>query len=224
MSTSLPIHHPEIAAMRINYTQPTLTESQLDPNPITQFEQWFNEVKSSGTIREPNAMALATSCPTTGRPSCRMVLFKDVDETGLVFYTNYESRKARELDANPFAACTFWWGERSVRVEGKVERTSAEESDTYYNSRPRGSRLGAWASPQSKVLTGGRAELEQHEKDIQERFKDVEDVPRPEHWGGYRVIPDKIEFWAGRPCRLHDRIVYTRHASDSEWSVLRLAP
>ncbi|KAJ3140790.1 hypothetical protein HDU90_008095 [Geranomyces variabilis] len=153
-----------------------------------------------------------------------MVLLKDFDPHGFVFYTNYGSRKAKELDENPFAALTFYWGQRSVRIDGPVERVSKEESDAYLASRPVGSQIGAWASPQSTPLHN-REELDMLERDVKAKFKtNGESIPRPDFWGGFRVVPDRIEFWAGRASRLHDRIVYARSAADKEWEVSRLAP
>ncbi|KAJ3142977.1 hypothetical protein HDU90_002851 [Geranomyces variabilis] len=228
-----PIHHPEVAAMRLTYNQ-HLLESELLPDPFAQFEAWFADARATvgnsgssngtaGAVGEPNAMNLATASKQ-GRPSSRMVLLKDFDQHGFVFYTNYGSRKAKELDENPFAALTFYWGQRSVRIEGPVERVSNEESDAYFASRPLGSRIGAWASPQSTPLHN-REELDALERDVKAKFETKgESIPRPDFWGGFRVVPDRIEFWAGRASRLHDRIVYARSAPDKEWEVSRLAP
>jgi len=198
----------------------SLTEGELDPDPVRQFHRWIEEATLS-EVAEPNAMALATATPE-GRPSARIVLLRGYDERGFAFFTNYESRKGRELDANPHAGLVFHWHdlERQVRVEGRVERVSAEESDTYFQSRPAGSRLGAWASRQSEVLPD-RTVLEARNRALEIQYPDGQ-IPRPEHWGGYRVVPAVIEFWQGRPSRLHDRLRYTR--SDRGWLVERLSP
>jgi pyridoxamine 5'-phosphate oxidase len=198
-----------------------LREEDLDPDPTRQFQGWLAEATLS-EVAEVNAMALATATPD-GRPSVRMLLLRGVDERGFTFFTNYDSRKARELDANPYAAMVFFWQdlERQVRVEGRVERVSAEESDRYFHSRPAGSRLGAWASPQSAVIPG-REVLEARFGELQSHYADHV-IPRPENWGGYRLVPDAIEFWQGRPNRLHDRLRYTRR-DQGGWRIERLAP
>jgi pyridoxamine 5'-phosphate oxidase len=198
----------------------TLRESDVDPDPIRQFSKWFEEAITIGVI-EPHSMALATSTPD-GRPSVRIVLLRGCDERGFVFFTNYESRKAIELEANPRAALALHWHEleRQVRIEGRVERISAAESDAYFQSRPLGSRLGAWASRQSEVIAG-RESLEARYEELQSRYPDGE-VPRPENWGGYLVVPDVIEFWQGRPNRLHDRLLFRRRGTG--WVIERLAP
>jgi len=202
-------------------TTDTLDERLIDPEPVKQFQQWFDDaIKASLPL--PEAMSLAT-VTTDGKPTSRMVLLKGVDLNGFVFYTNYRSAKAKELDANPNAALVFFWPqlERQVRVEGRVTRTSAAESSEYFATRPRGSQIGAWASPQSEVIAT-RTELEKRKAEFEERYRDRE-VDWPEHWGGYRLKPDRIEFWKGRPDRLHDRILYEREA-DGTWSIKRLAP
>jgi pyridoxamine 5'-phosphate oxidase len=198
----------------------TLRETDVDPDPIRQFSKWFEEAMTIGAI-EPHSMALATSTPD-GRPSVRIVLLRGCDERGFTFFTNYESRKAIELEANPRAALALHWHEleRQVRIEGRVERLSAAESDTYFQSRPIGSRLGAWASRQSEVIAG-RESLETRFAEFASLYADGE-VPRPENWGGYLVIPDVVEFWQGRPNRLHDRLQFRRHGN--AWVVERLAP
>jgi len=205
---------------RKDYNRLSLGEGELDPDPIRQFHQWFEEATLS-EIPEPNAMVLATASPDA-RPSARIVLLRGYDERGFVFFTNYESRKGRELDANPHAALVFHWHdlERQVRVEGPVVRSSAEESDAYFQSRPAGSRLGAWASRQSEVIAD-REILEARIRALELQYADGQ-IPRPEHWGGYRVVPTVLEFWQGRPSRLHDRLRYTR--SEGGWLIERLSP
>jgi pyridoxamine 5'-phosphate oxidase len=198
-----------------------LDEGDVDANPFRQFAVWFDEARAASPI-EPNAMALAT-VGADGRPSLRMVLLKGADERGFVFYTNYESRKGRELADTPWAALTFLWPEmeRQIRIEGRVEPVSAEESDAYFHSRPVGSQLSASASRQSEVIAG-REELEQRVAALSAQYQDQE-IPRPENWGGFRVIPDAIEFWQGRASRLHDRLRYRLLAS-GDWQIERLSP
>jgi pyridoxamine 5'-phosphate oxidase len=209
-----------IADLRREYQLRGLSESEVDPDPVAQFRRWFDGALAAG-VAEPNAMVLATATPD-GRPSARVVLLKGVDERGFAFFTNYLSRKGRELASNPHAALTFFWPEleRQVRVEGTVAPVSPEESDAYFRSRPPDSQLGAWASPQSEVV-GGREMLERRLAELRERFAGG-DVPRPPHWGGYRLQPQAIEFWQGRADRLHDRLCYTR--AGSAWRIGRLAP
>ena len=192
----------------------------MDPDPIIQFQRWFENVIDAN-LHEPNAMILATST-SVGRPSARTVLLKGYDERGFVFYTNYEGRKAAELEANPACALLFYWGEleRQVRIEGHASRLSKEESDAYFASRPRGSRLGAWASEQSQTVED-RNVLEERLKALEVEYEGRE-IPRPPFWGGYRVEPDSIEFWQGRENRLHDRLVYRRAAQG--WKLERLQP
>jgi len=211
-----------LADLRINYSRASLDEADVAHDPFAQFERWFKEALAA-KLPEPNTMTLAT-VGDDGRPSARIVLIKGVDERGFVFFTNYESRKGRDLAAHPQAALLFYWIEleRQVRIEGRIEKTTAEESDRYFASRPLGSRIGAWASEQSAVIDS-RATLEAQEKAVSERYGD--NPPRPPHWGGYRLVPDSIEFWQGRPSRLHDRLLYTRDADTSPaWSISRLSP
>ena len=209
-----------VADLRKEYTRAGLTESDVAPDPVEQFRRWFDEALEAD-LHEPNAFVLATAT-RDGLPSARVVLLKGLDERGFVFYTNYEGRKGRELEDNPRAALLFYWGEleRQVRIEGTVSRVSAEESDAYYASRPRGSRLGAWASEQSRVVEG-REVLESRIGDLEAEYEGRE-VPRPPFWGGYRVEPEAIEFWQGRENRLHDRIVYRRESGS--WKTERLQP
>lgn len=211
----------DIADLRKEYTRHGLSEDAIASDPISQFRAWFDEARVV-TRGEPNAMTLAT-VGTDGRPSARMVLLTGFDELGFVFFTNYESRKGQELAATGVAALVFYWPEleRQVRVEGTVERVLPDESDAYYASRPLGSRLGAWASPQSQIIAG-RTAIEARLAEAEARFADGE-PPRPAHWGGFRVLPDMVEFWQGRPNRLHDRLRYTR-APDGVWLIERLAP
>ncbi len=212
----------DLANLRKDYMQRGLDEAQMDADPIRQFQAWFDAAVAA-EHPEPNAMAVATATPD-GVPSARMTLLKGLDARGFVFYTNYESRKGAELAANPQAALIFFWVllERQVRVEGSVERVSAAESDAYFHSRPAGSQLGAWASPQSQVI-GSRADLEQTYRALEQTYAGHE-IPRPPHWGGFRVVPQMIEFWQGRPSRLHDRLRYTRASPVGAWHIERLAP
>lgn len=211
---------PDLAALRQNYTRAGLTERDADPDPFRFFHRWFDEALAA-SVREPNAMTLAT-VGADGQPAARIVLLKGVDERGFVFYTNYESRKGRELAAHPRAALAFWWQEleRQVRVEGTVEKVTPEESDAYFAGRPRGSRLGAWASDQSRPIPD-RATLEGRLSKVAAAYPEGA-VPRPPHWGGFRVVPTLVEFWQGRPSRLHDRLQYT--PSGEGWTIQRLAP
>lgn len=206
-----------------DYRQGELSRRDLRPNPQEQFEAWFSEAHDAGFI-EANAVALATAT-SDGRPSCRTILLKDHDERGYTFFTNYDSRKGRELDENPNASLLFFWDklERQIRIEGEVVRTSAEESTEYYQSRSRRSRLSAASSPQS-VPVSDRAELERRRDELEASLEGQEEVPRPEGWGGYRLIARRYEFWQGRSNRLHDRFVYEVGRADGEWTITRLGP
>ena len=190
--------------------------------PLRRLAEWYDEAVSAG-VAEPNAMALATAS-ADGVPSVRIVLLKGIDDRGVQFFTNYESRKGRELEANPRAAATVYWQplHRAVRLEGPVERVSREESDAYFASRARGSRLGAWASRQGAVLPSREA-LDAALEDVSSRFGD-DDVPRPDYWGGYRIVPVAVELWQGRPDRLHDRVHWVREGEGAEWREERLSP
>lgn len=208
-----------VADIRQNYEKFSLLEESLAPTPLEQFSRWFDDALAANVV-EPNAMTLATTTHD-GRPSARIVLLKGFDERGLVFFTNYTSRKGRELADNPFASLLFFWPtlERQVRFEGRVDKVSATESDEYFQSRPLGSRIGAWVSPQSQPIARGDLEAR-----TLELAKSLGEHPaRPEHWGGYRLKPDYVEFWQGRPSRLHDRLVFRREA-DGSWAQFRLAP
>jgi len=209
-----------IADIRTEYKMRSLVETEVDAHPINQFRHWWNEAIKSD-IHEVNAMTLAT-VGEMGVPAARIVLLKGFDEKGFVFFTNYSSNKGKELESNSNACLVFFWKEleRQVRITGVAEKISAEESIAYFNSRPDGSKIGAWASPQSLVVAG-KAWLKETFDYYKERFKHGE-IPKPPHWGGYRVKPVKIEFWQGRPNRLHDRILYT--SESNTWKVERLAP
>ena len=210
-----------IAALRHDYVARGLRRSDLDPDPIKQFTKWFGEA-AAAEMRDVNAMALATSTPD-GVPSVRIVLLKGVSERGFVFFTNYLSDKGRELERNPQAALNLFWVqlERQIRISGPVEKTTRAETEEYFQSRPPGSRLGAWASEQSEVIAD-RETLEANLKAATERFGDNV-TPAPPHWGGYRVLPETIEFWQGRTNRLHDRFRYSRQG-DGDWLIERLSP
>jgi pyridoxamine 5'-phosphate oxidase len=203
------------------YNADSIDEQTVDRDPLQLFQRWLHEARAVG-IQLAEAMTLATSTPD-GKPSARLVLLKQADEHGFFFFTNYNSMKARELDSNPQATLVFYWPqlERQVRIEGKVERTSAAESDAYFKTRPRESQIGALASPQSEVIVS--REALQQKADELERLYEGRKIERPEHWGGYRLQAERIEFWKGRPGRLHDRISYDRQA-DGVWSIKRLAP
>jgi pyridoxamine 5'-phosphate oxidase len=209
------------AGLRQEYRRGELLESDVSGDPFTQFGRWFGEAQAAGLV-EPNAMTVATA-DSSGTPSARTMLLKGFDHRGFVFFTNYGSRKGVELAENPRAALLFFWQslERQVRIEGSVEKVSREESEEYFRSRPRLSQIGAWVSEQSGVVSS-RTELESRVTEMLARFA-IGRVPLPDNWGGYRVKPASIEFWQGRPGRLHDRIVYLRQADDS-WKICRLQP
>jgi pyridoxamine 5'-phosphate oxidase len=210
----------DLAQMRRSYEQAELDETHVQADPLVQFQQWFDEAVHAKAL-EPNAMTLATVGPR-GRPSTRVVLLKGLDHRGLAWYTNYESRKGQELAGNAFAALQFFWPEleRVVRVEGLVYRMSEADSDEYYRTRPLGSRIGAWASPQSQVIAS-RAVLEANWGEVQAR--QGQDPVRPANWGGYRLVPDRWEFWQGRSSRLHDRLCFDLQ-DGGVWKLSRLAP
>jgi pyridoxamine 5'-phosphate oxidase len=207
---------------RKEYEQGALDEASIEPDPIRQFAAWYDAAVAAG-VPEPEAMTLSTATPD-GRPSARVVLLRGFDERGFCFFTNYESHKGRELAANPQAALTFHWAalERQVRIEGRAAQTAAAESDAYFTSRPSTSRIGAWSSPQSRVIAD-RAALEELFARFRAEHPDDTAIPRPAHWGGFRLVPERIEFWQGRPSRLHDRLRFRRD-SGGAWLLERLAP
>ena len=210
----------KVANLRKNYTQAGLLESDLVDNPYQQFQIWFEQAVAAD-ILEPNAMTVAT-VTAEGKPSARIVLLKDFDDRGFVFYTNYNSQKGVELQQCPYAALVFLWGdlERQVRIEGKTELVAESEATSYFHSRPASSQLGAWASEQSTIIQD-RSILEQRLQQLATQYQDTA-IPKPPHWGGVRVIPQEIEFWQGRPSRLHDRLRYQLVAG--KWQIDRLSP
>ena len=222
-----------LASLRREYADTGLDAADVDPDPLVVLARWLDEAEAAG-IHEPNAVVVASVSPE-GQPSARIVLLKGLDERGLVFYTNYDSRKGHELEATGRAALLFPWHDlqRQVRVEGSVARVAPEESAAYFAQRPRGSQLGAWASPQSQPVAS-REELDERYAAVEQRFADDAEVPVPSHWGGYRVVPEVVELWQGRSGRMHDRLVYRRGSAGSGsgsgsesgegWSVERLAP
>ena len=215
------MNQQDIQNIRNEYLTASLSENDTAADPIKQFEKWFNEALKA-ELQEPTAMTLATAS-TDGRPSARIVLLKGFNNNGFVFYTNYLSRKGKEIAKNPLGALTFFWGtlERQVRIEGTIEKISKEDSIRYFQTRPRASQLGAVASPQSQEIAG-REILEEKWKNVEDQYIDKE-VPKPSHWGGYVLKPRLVEFWQGRPSRLHDRILYKR-IDNQNWKKVRLAP
>lgn len=210
-----------LPGMRVAYDSAALDESALAPSWTAQLRAWLEQAVSAG-LSEPNAMVLATASPE-GLPSSRTVLCKGIDERGVVFYTNYTSNKSHDLSSTRYASATFPWYDlhRQVHVRGEVEKVAAAETTEYWASRPRGSQLGAWASPQSRIV-GGRSELDNALRSVQRRFDDVDDVPAPPHWGGWRIRPDVVEFWQGREDRMHDRLRYV--GNEGHWHIERVAP
>jgi len=215
-------HRLSLADVREDYQVGSLEERNCDTNPIVQFERWFKDAQVVGNT-EPNAMTLATAGPD-GQPSARIVLLKEVSDAGFVFYTSYDSPKAQDLETNPRCALTFYWSnlERQVRVEGKAYKVTREQSEAYFRTRPRGSQLGAWASHQSQRIPG-RYVLESKFAGLEALYSEAKAVPPPPFWGGYRVVPESVEFWQGRTNRLHDRVRYRRKGED-KWVLERLSP
>ncbi|KAH7398361.1 hypothetical protein BKA66DRAFT_452947 [Pyrenochaeta sp. MPI-SDFR-AT-0127] len=207
------------------YTKGALDQQDLLPSPTDQFHKWFQEAQEQ-KVYQPETVTFSTASLPSGKVSARMVYMKELDARGFVIYSNWDtSRKAKDVASNPYAALTFWWREleRQVRVEGPVERLSSAESQVYYDTRIRGSRIGAWASQQSSVLNG-REELEKRVEDVEKQFDGKDQIPVPEFWGGLRVVPEVVEFWQGRPSRLHDRFQYTKVEGEQGWKVERLSP
>jgi len=221
MSDSLP--SPSLATMRIDYARHQLLEAEIAPDPFTQFHAWFEEARRHGVL-EPNAMIFSTVDPSGG-VSSRVLLLKGLDDRGFQFFTNRESRKGGQLAREPRAAMTFLWAglERQVNIEGVTEHVSDAESDAYFAVRPYAAQVGAWVSSQSQVIPD-RDWLEQREAEFRAKYPDPGSVPRPPQWGGYRLVPTRIEFWQGRPSRLHDRIVFARSGEGEPWRMERLSP
>jgi len=215
------LRNESIAALREDYQKNTLELSDINRNPIEQFNNWFQEALKSKEL-EPNAMTLAT-VDAAGFPNARIVLLKGIEDGQFIFYTNYESKKGQEIEANPKVALVFNWlsMQRQIRIQGTVEKLSPEKSTAYFQSRPKGSQIGAWTSPQSQVIEG-RIALENKKVALEKQYESEANLPRPEHWGGFKIKPVMIEFWQGRTSRLHDRITFTK--VKNEWKIERLAP
>ena len=215
------LSNKELQALRQEYLMEELDESHINPDPIQQFNYWLSEALQA-EIPEPNAMVLST-VNLENRPTGRVVLLKGVESGNFIFFTNYESQKGKEMEQHPFAALTFNWLmlQRQIRIEGRIEKISPEDSTAYFQSRPKGSQIGAWASNQSSIIPS-RQPLEEKVAKLQEEYKNADILPRPPHWGGYQLIPDKIEFWQGRASRLHDRFQFSK--TQSTWTYYRLAP
>lgn len=214
------MNNKDISNLRINYQRFELKEDNIPDSPLVLFNSWFQDAVN-GNIKEPNAMVLSTV--SDSKPHARVVLLKGLTENGFEFYTNYLSNKGKQLAENPFAALTFFYDhlERQIRIEGQIQKLDAQTSDNYYWSRPRASQIGAWVSAQSSVIES-REVLAEKQVELEEKFKDLEVIPRPEHWGGFVLIPNSIEFWQGRPSRLHDRLLYEKH--EDSWKTSRLSP
>ena len=211
----------ELQDLRNEYSKASLDVNEVHKNPLVQFEKWFSEAVDAN-VPEPNAFTLST-ISEAGKPSARIVLLKGIDQNKFVFYTNYQSQKGQELERNPACALTFFWPdlERQVRIEGKAERVSESDSEKYFHSRPRGSQIGAWASPQSSIISN-REILEVRATEMEKKFQGLDQLPKPKQWGGFSITPVEFEFWQGRASRLHDRIVY--YLRDGNWIIHRLAP
>ncbi|KAF2754463.1 pyridoxamine 5'-phosphate oxidase [Pseudovirgaria hyperparasitica] len=225
-ATGISPNTPNTAPQAAQYTQSTLSLTSLSADPLAQFHTWFEHAQSHA-VHQPETVTLATASLPSGAVSARMVYLKELDSRGFVVYSNWAtSRKAADVASNPQASLVFWWREveRQVRVEGPTERLTREESQVYFDTRVRGSRVGAWASAQSEVLGGGREELEGRVREVEERFEGCDRIPVPEFWGGLRVVPRMVEFWQGRESRLHDRFRYVRESEEGEWKVERLSP
>lgn len=222
-ASSQPVSPRSPESVRKEYTHSALRRVDLTDDPIRLLERWIHDAAAAG-VSEPGAMTIATIDPD-GRPSARIVLLRQLEQRGLIFYTNMSSRKGKALEANPRAALVFYWPEcqRQVRVEGAVDRIDDDRSDAYFASRPRKSQIGAWASEQSASIENREA-LERTVQEIESRFESAVSIPRPPQWGGYRLVPDQIEFWQGRRSRLHDRFLYHRQSADGAWEVARLSP